>query len=629
MNLFAELKRRNVFRVALFYLVASWLIVQIAETVLPVFDVPDAFVRGIIVVLALGFVPALVFAWAFELTAEGLKRDRDVERVDPATKQQTAQKLNWATLIAALLAIGVVIADRILPGPESAAPPSVPSAPVANVPEAPSEVQAPARPSIAVLPFVNMSPDADNAFFADGISEELLNILAGIDGLAVASRTSAFSFRGDTTPIPEIAEALGVRYVLEGSVRKQGDRVRITSQLIDAESDVHMWSDTYERELTDIFRVQESIARSITEELSGLLVTTPVSVDAPTADLEAYQHFLRGRSLFYQRQSLDDAMQELKRATELDPGFAEAWAFLAATEYVTGNGGYETEMEAATLSQRARESVDRALELDPTIPIAIAAKGQLLMDSGNAADIEQGMSLLESASEALAPDSTPTMWLGINLLLLGDLQRAQDVFQQALAQDPLVPINNGYVGVIETTLGNRREALQHAIRSLELSGWHVYWVWMVAIDASNAGDTAQAAEILARAEEIVERNSGDPPLSGIDDAVGEGADFSQWIERHPPEQDLNENLTRVFAALLLGDLDSAIALAKQGRWVSRSILIQAAWMPSMQALREHPGFFDVISDLGFIEYWRGNRFPLGCAPVTTEGVEHLACGDRE
>jgi adenylate cyclase len=243
MSLFTELKRRNVFRVALFYIVAAWVVIQVAETLLPVFDVPDGALRAVVIILALGFPLALVFAWAFELTPDGLKRDQDA-RVDPATKQQTAQKLNWATLIAAVLAIGLLIADRLMPEPESVSAPASAST-SADASEGPDPA------SIAVLPFADLSPGGDQGYFSDGIAEEILNALARIESLNVTSRTSAFAFKSQSElGIRDIAEELHVRHVLEGSVRKAADTIRITAQLIDATTDQHLWSETYDRRLT-------------------------------------------------------------------------------------------------------------------------------------------------------------------------------------------------------------------------------------------------------------------------------------------------------------------------------------------------------------------------------------------
>ncbi len=637
MSLFNELKRRNVFRVGIFYIVAAWVVVQVAETLLPVFDVPDSAIRIIVLVLALGFPIAVVFAWAFELTPEGLKRDKNA-RVDPETKQQTAKKLDIATLIAAVLAIGVVVADRMLPAADrdDAAPASAESPSVANEPGATPIVDANAnanpnedtRPSIAVLAFENMSSDAENEFFAEGISEEILNVLAGINGLRVASRTSAFSLSGRDTPIPEIARQLDVGHVLEGSVRKAANRVRITAQLIEAANDTHLWSNSYDRELDDIFAVQEEIAEAITDALASILDTQSVSVAAPTDDLTAYQDFLRGRSRFYQRIMLDEAIGDLRRAVEADSNFGQAWAFLAAAEYVVGDGGYPTGLDQDALTLRSAESVDRALRLDPDNVIAQAIKGQQLFDAGNRASIEDGLAMLESAAFRVSPDSTARLWLGINLLQLGLPERAFEVLEQAQAQDPLVAINNGYLGAAHAMLGRQELGRRFALRAVELSGSLTFWSTLLSIEAANSGDAAAAIEILGAA---LDATDGEAPFpAALIEALNEGLTVEQLMQRHPELMaDGLETFFRTNAGLVLGKIDAALTAAQGPISGPRYSVINSAWMPSMTALREHPEFFRWVEELGFVEYWRTHGFPMGCRPVQESDRERLECGGAD
>src|SRR5437588_1505424 len=274
-NFFAELKRRNVIRLAGLYLCGAWLLVQVSGTVLPMFGAPDWLPRSIVILLALGFIPALIFSWLFELTQEGLKRDEDV-RPEESIAPQTARRMNRTMIAVLVLALGYFVFDKFVLTPRrDAARLAAESTPMADA------------HSLAVLPFVNMSGDAANEYFSDGISEEILNVLARTPELHVAARTSSFSFKGKTQEIPEIARQLNVRMVLEGGVRKQDDRVRITAQLIDAKTGFHLWSETYDRKLQDIFAIQDEIAKAIGNELEVKLVrpVDPQKTSAGTRNL--------------------------------------------------------------------------------------------------------------------------------------------------------------------------------------------------------------------------------------------------------------------------------------------------------------------------------------------------------
>ena len=264
MSFFNELKRRNVFRVGIAYGITAWLLAQIADLFLENFGAPEWVIKTILLVLLIGFPLALLFAWAFELTPDGLKREKDVDRSESVT-QDTGKKLNTAILVLIAAAVAYLLIDRIQQAPVMG--PGETSAALENAPEPVVTAAEETEPSIAVLPFVNMSTDPEQEFFSDGISEELLNLLVRVDGLQVASRTSSFIYKGENLNIPQIAGELKVNHILEGSVRKAGKRVRITAQLIDVSSDRHLWSETFDRELTDIFAIQDEIAQAIVSAL--------------------------------------------------------------------------------------------------------------------------------------------------------------------------------------------------------------------------------------------------------------------------------------------------------------------------------------------------------------------------
>ena len=365
MNLITELKRRNVFRVGLFYIVSAWVVVQVAETLLPIFEVPDSVLRAIVLILVLGFPLAVVFAWIFELTEDGLKLDRNA-KTDTATKQQTAQKLNWATLIAAVLAIGLLAADRMMPEGSPMIDAERPAIAVDDTPDT-SSIDAPLDKSIAVLPFSDFSPDGDSQWFADGLSEEILNSLVRVPDLLVAARTSSFSLRDSGLPIPEIADQLGVAHVLEGSVRMGGERVRVTAQLIRAEDGFHVWSDTFDRETADMIGIQEEVAREIAEAMETTMDPAALAEMARvgTDSVEAYQAYIRGRAT-EEFGGNPDAYELFEEARRIDPGFSQAH-FRAARFWMIQSHGSRIDridigLDAEAMSDLFIERIDAAIE---------------------------------------------------------------------------------------------------------------------------------------------------------------------------------------------------------------------------------------------------------------------------
>jgi TolB-like protein len=248
-----EIKRRNVFKVAVVYIIAGWLTMQVVDVMFPALNIPDWFTSAIAALVIIGFPFALIFAWAFEMTPEGIKLEKDVDRSESITSQ-TSKKLNGTIIAILAVALGFMLVDKFLLTDDAS--------------EATGEIAAvDIKPSIAVLPFVNMSDDKDNEYFSDGLSEELLNLLAKIPALHVAGRTSSFQFKGTNEDLRLIGEKLNVANVLEGSVRQSGTKLRITAQLINADTGYHLWSETYDRELTDVFAIQDEIAANVVSAL--------------------------------------------------------------------------------------------------------------------------------------------------------------------------------------------------------------------------------------------------------------------------------------------------------------------------------------------------------------------------
>ena len=315
-SVWTELRRRNVVKVAVAYAIVGWLLVEVASVVLPTFKAPEWIMQVFTFLVIVGFPLALILAWAFELTPEGIKREKDVDRSQSIT-QTTGRKLDYFIIAVLVLALGFFAFDKFVLGPSRDA--DLVQATTEAVTEQASESKKSEIPdnSIAVLPFVNMSSDPEQGYFSDGISEELLNVLVHVDGLRVASRTSSFACKGGNKNLAEIADILKVSYLLEGSVRKAGNRVRITAQLIEAASDRHLWSEIYERDLTDIFAIKSEIANAIVAALRdslGLEVASEISVLAATTDMNAYDSYLKGRELFIARTDLERSVELFEQA---------------------------------------------------------------------------------------------------------------------------------------------------------------------------------------------------------------------------------------------------------------------------------------------------------------------------
>ena len=445
MGFLAELRRRNVIRMAGVYLVGAWLIVQVSSTVLPMYDAPAWLPRSIVTLLAVGFIPALVFAWVFELTPQGLKRDAEV-KPEESIAPQTARRMDRliiALLILALVYFGFdkfVLAPRREAALVATTTESV-RADVAKAGAASANSPTADEKSIAVLPFADLSPAHDQEYFSDGMTEEILDALARVQDLRVAARTSSFYFKGKNEKLQAIGEALGVAHVLEGSVRKQDNKVRITAQLIQTRDGFHLWSQSYDGDLTDVFELQERIARAITDALKVVLQGKQQERLTPdtTRNAEAHEQYLRGRYLFNQRgfSNLRSAEVAFKAAIATDPGYADAWAGLAQTyslipTYAVSDPAGLAAVDTAAL---ARDAADHAIALDPRSSAALSARANIRFTFNfDWAGAEQDF---RDAIAANPADATAHQWYAEMLLLQRRFAEADVQYQAALALDPL------------------------------------------------------------------------------------------------------------------------------------------------------------------------------------------------
>lgn len=470
MSFFAELKRRNVFRVAIGYVITAWLLLQVVDLVLDNIHAPDWVMQVFMLALAIGFPLAVFFAWAFELTPEGVKRESQVDRSKSITTQ-TGRKLDRHIMIAMALALAYFAYDKFLSPAQDSTP-----ATTANVSEtaenraAAESSPAPAadEKSVAVLPFLNMSDDAENEYFSDGISEELLNVLVRVKGLRVPSRTSSFTFKGSNKKLAEIGKELQVDHILEGSVRKSGNRIRVTAQLIDVNTDTHLWSETYTRQLDDIFAVQDEIAQSIA---SALKVTLTGKDQAPiqsrsTDSVEAYNKYLLGRHLWNQRTpaSLLASVEPLQEAIALDPRYGRAWealadAYVLIPEYRSGS--------IQEYIPLAHTAIDRALAIDPESARALTTSAYIKFMYDY--DLESARSEFMRAIDIDPDYATARQWYGELLAAEGDLDAALEQLKLARMADPLAHIMPHDMGWFLMWTDRSDEAYRYFQESIELN----------------------------------------------------------------------------------------------------------------------------------------------------------------
>jgi TolB-like protein len=465
-----ELKRRNVIRIAGLYLVGAWLVIQVAGTLLPMFEAPAWVSRSVVALLVAGLVPALIFSWVFELTPEGLKRDADVPP-DASIAPQTARRMDRSLLLVSALALAYFAFDKFALAPRRDA--ALVATTTRQVTEQRAQSDSAINPrSIAVLPFVNMSDDASNEYFSDGISEELLNVLARTPALQVAARTSSFSFKGGKHEIPEIARELKVRMVLEGSVRRQGERVRITAQLIDAANGFHVWSETYDRKLQDVFAIQDEIANAIADQLKVKLVGREGGAETSrgTRNVEAHDRYLRGLALWQERgeKNLFEALDEFRRASAADPAFVEAYAGQALVNTILPD--YSAKISYDESLGRARDNAERALSLDPTLPEPYVVLGYLADGDRRHATAQ---ALYRRAIELRPSFVTAYHWFGNSLWSVGKLDEGRAMLERAAALDPRSVIVANNLAMVLIALDRNRDAIDLCAPILKTPlAWH-------------------------------------------------------------------------------------------------------------------------------------------------------------
>jgi TolB-like protein/Tfp pilus assembly protein PilF len=481
-NFFAELKRRNVYKVAIAYAVAGWALAQGIAQVFPLFDVPNWALRLIVLAIVIGFPIALVIAWAFEATPEGIKRTEVADAIPAATSGHKKSAWIYVVVIGGAISVALFFLGRYTAGNKASATPNDLS-----------------NKSIAVLPFENLSRDPDNAYFADGIQDEILARLSKIADLKVISRTSTQHYKSAPENLPEIAKQLGVAHILEGRVQKSGDAVRVNVQLIKAANDSHLWADTFDRKLTDIFSVESEVAKAIADQLRVKLTGQEEQVIAakPTDNPEAYDAYLRG--LAYSLKTAVTpanylgAQKYLREAVRLDPKFALSWALLS---YVDALGYITLTLQPTVgLREEARQAAETALTLQPNLGEAVMAKGYYyyacLKDYGTAVRyFEQARQLLPNSSQI--PES-----LAYVARRRGQWDRSESYFNEAERLDPRNVSLLSQHALTYNALRRFPEALRKFDQVLDITPDDVDTLAIKANIAQAEGDLLRASAILA------------------------------------------------------------------------------------------------------------------------------------
>ena len=594
-RLLHELRRRNIFRVAGVYGVVGWLLMQAASIAFPAFGAPGWVLKSIIALLLIGFPLALLLAWAFEMTPEGVKRTEAIAEADSITGR-TGRGLDYV-IIAGLILVGAMVIWQ-------QTTPSI---------SAPGSAMTPMEASIAVLPFVDMSANSDQEYFADGLSEEILNVLAQSGALQVAGRTSSFQFKGQNKDLRTIGETLGVAHILEGSVRTDGDALRITAQLIKAKDGFHLWSATYDRKLEDIFQVQEEIANAI-----GAALRAPMGVqsqklrDNRTGNPEAYKLYLEGKALWIRRyDSLFPAREKLERAVKMEPDFAAAWASLSLVYdliplYFNETQGQGVMRKAYRI--KMLRTARRAVELAPDLAVGQHAWGNALRMMGQwtaAEDAYQRALVIDPNDHATLEDYSEM------LIYLGAHEKGIKLAKQAMELDPLNSLYRELAARGLRSIGRQDEAI--AMLEPLIGKWPFATEMLMAIQIeAGAYDEALATlkkygSISPEIETIY--------LALIEQAKNPKADFEMPEAANSIYVRVEAHYAALGAEHLLDILEHSIAIN-----IDPNVGIMQN-TKTLASIRGSPRFKQLVEALDLPAYWRERGWPKHCQPVGDDDFE--------
>ncbi len=596
MNILGEMKRRNVFRVGMVYFIVAWVLIQLAGITVRSFDAPTWLLTVIILLIVAGLPVALYLAWTYELTPNGFRRISDVAPGE-SIAQDTAKKLDFVIIGLLGAVVAVVVLDQFMP-----AAPELPPAVIEQAAE-PEPEPVILENSIAVLPFVNLSAEANQDYFSDGMSEELLNVLSKVGGLNVASRTSSFAYKGSTGSIEKIARSLHVANILEGSVRKAGSRLRVTAQLIDADTDVHLWSDTYDRDMTDVFQIQDEIANAIVSALTTELGVglQAVSVESATSSLDAYDLYLKARELFIARENLPISWQLLDRATNLDPGFARAWEAKAAVHSVATSWFPGDGIDHDSLALAAAH---RALELEPSLSMPYAVIGLEHQVTGEG--YPGAIANLNKALDNDQKNASAWLWRGITYFEMGYAEKALADFAQCLVADPGYLNCRQHHAMTLMTLGKIEAGVKEFEATLEANFHSTDDTFVSYYVQTGQRAMALAVAALSMRQEFAPVKYW---IEAIEDPEGDHSEQVAWFNRWGAAQ----NIT-------VCDMDSVAIALRQDQCLTMVANAVQLWLPDTAYFRKKPAFKEFVNE-HLMTYWQANGFPPQCRSLDNGDFE--------
>lgn len=620
MSFYSELKRRSVLRVGAAYAVVAWVIIQIAETILPLFGFDERPVRILVIVLVIGFIPAMIVAWVFELTPEGLKKDEDVDR-DVAAAPGAHRSFDRIIMLVLALGLTYFAFDKFVLS-KSREQAIIERAREDAVAAALNTMRS--NKSIAVLPFVDMSPEKDQEYFADGITEELLNELAQLEGLNVTGRTSSFKFKGHNEDLRIIGEQLGVTNILEGSIRKGGDELRVTAQLIDSQTGTHLWSDTFDRRTDEIFDVQEEIARAVAVALSIKLDIEGRNLlpGAGTNKVEAYDAYLQASD----RQiagSPEVRAALYQQATVLDPNYAEAWMEWGGT-LAAGVSWNLPSAEARATQELGRSYVERALEIDPKLYRGYAMLGGFQWARGDWV----GATEWGEKYAALVPTDIKAQMGSSNLL--SKTGRLNEAIRIVEIEDQIDQITDPFnvftlLRKAEYYIQARRyeDALETLARADRITGrpsqGAVLRRMFLAVSRAEPVEMRRALEAYAEKDRRVQS-----VVRAILDNLDSGPTVVLPVMRQIYDEDteLVSEGKMIIAAIAAHFDEPEFALEIMAEELSENMLrINRIWYPFFNEMRALPRFKALVEKAGLVTYWRTYEWADTCRPVSDDDFE--------